>query len=41
MLTLGKLLKPSSIAVIGASQRPFRAGSIVMQNLLSGGFQGQ
>lgn len=40
MLTLGKLLKPSSIAVIGASQRPFRAGSIVMQNLLSGGFQG-
>lgn len=40
MLTLGKLLKPSSIAVIGASKRPFRAGSIVMQNLLSGGFQG-
>lgn len=40
MLTLNKLLKPSSIAVIGASQRPFRAGSIVMQNLLNGGFQG-
>ncbi|GLT14570.1 bifunctional acetate--CoA ligase family protein/GNAT family N-acetyltransferase [Vibrio algivorus] len=40
MLTLDKLLKPKSVAVIGASQRPFRAGSIVMQNLLSGGFQG-
>ncbi|WP_105902090.1 bifunctional acetate--CoA ligase family protein/GNAT family N-acetyltransferase [Vibrio gangliei] len=40
MLTLNKLLKPTSIAVIGASQRPFRAGSIVMQNLLNGGFQG-
>ncbi|MGV3001704.1 bifunctional acetate--CoA ligase family protein/GNAT family N-acetyltransferase [Vibrio sp. E150_018] len=40
MLTLDKLLKPKSVAVIGASQRPFRAGSIVMQNLLNGGFQG-
>lgn len=40
MLNLNKLLKPSAIAVIGASQRPFRAGSIVMNNLLHGGFQG-
>lgn len=40
MLNLDKLLKPSSIAVIGASQRPFRAGSIVMKNLLQGGFHG-
>lgn len=40
MQNLDKLLKPSSIAVIGASQRPFRAGSIVMHNLLHGGFQG-
>ncbi|WP_153448586.1 bifunctional acetate--CoA ligase family protein/GNAT family N-acetyltransferase [Vibrio algicola] len=40
MLNLNKLLKPTSIAVVGASIRPFRAGSIVMNNLLQGGFHG-
>ncbi len=34
------LFKPRSIAVIGASNRPHRVGSVVMQNLLKGGFQG-
>ncbi len=34
------LLKPKSIAVIGASSRPKSIGSVVMQNLLKGGFQG-
>ncbi len=34
------LLKPKSIAVIGASPRPKSIGSVVMQNLLKGGFQG-
>lgn len=34
------MLKPKSVAVIGASQKPFRAGSIVMKNLLQGGFEG-
>ncbi|USD68223.1 bifunctional acetate--CoA ligase family protein/GNAT family N-acetyltransferase [Vibrio sp. SCSIO 43136] len=37
---LDKLLKPSSIAVIGASNSPHRAGKIVMKNLLEGGFSG-
>ncbi|HNP28940.1 MAG TPA: bifunctional acetate--CoA ligase family protein/GNAT family N-acetyltransferase [Nitrospirales bacterium] len=34
------LFKPRSITVIGASNRPRRVGSVVMQNLLKGGFQG-
>ncbi|GJL60858.1 MAG: GCN5 family N-acetyltransferase [Nitrospirales bacterium] len=34
------LFKPQSIAVIGASNRPRRVGSVVMQNLLKGGFPG-
>jgi len=40
MNSLNKLLKPTSIAVIGASKQPFRSGEIVMKNLLQGGFQG-
>lgn len=40
MNTISKLLKPTSIAVIGASNKPFRAGEVVMNNLLKGGFQG-
>lgn len=40
MRGLDKLLKPQSIAVIGASDTPYRAGNIVMKNLLSDGFQG-
>ncbi|OLQ85852.1 protein acetyltransferase [Vibrio panuliri] len=40
MSNLNHLLKPSSIAVIGASIQPMRAGNIVMKNLLLGGFEG-
>ncbi|PKF76989.1 protein acetyltransferase [Vibrio sp. vnigr-6D03] len=40
MNRLNKLLSPTSVAVIGASQSPTRAGYIVMNNLLQGGFQG-
>ncbi len=37
---LEALLRPQSIAVIGASEKPNRAGSRMMSNLLSGGFAG-
>ncbi len=40
MNRLRKLLKPTSVAIIGASQASNRAGYIVMKNLLQGGFQG-
>ena len=40
MDNLNQLLKPKSIAVIGASTRPMRAGNIVMKNLLQDGFEG-
>ncbi|CAK0772360.1 acetyltransferase [Azospirillaceae bacterium] len=35
-----KLVKPQSIAVIGASTQPHRAGNVIMRNLLAGGFNG-
>lgn len=37
---LEALLRPKSIAVIGASSRPERAGYLMMRNLLAGGFNG-
>lgn len=37
---LEALLKPKSIAVIGASAKPRRAGELVMHNLLASGFSG-
>ncbi|PQQ24330.1 bifunctional acetate--CoA ligase family protein/GNAT family N-acetyltransferase [Photorhabdus hindustanensis] len=37
---LEALLRPKSIAVIGASEKPERAGSVMMRNLLAGGFAG-
>ncbi len=40
MNSLTQILKPRSIAVIGASTKPFRAGNVVMKNLLQGGFEG-
>ncbi len=40
MQTLDKLLKPTSVAVVGASDTEYRAGNIVMRNLLSAGFNG-
>lgn len=35
---LEALLRPKSIAVIGASMKPNRAGYLMMRNLLAGGF---
>ncbi|WP_145931170.1 bifunctional acetate--CoA ligase family protein/GNAT family N-acetyltransferase [Yersinia bercovieri] len=37
---LEALLRPKSIAVIGASEKPERAGFLMMRNLLDGGFSG-
>ncbi|WP_058913184.1 bifunctional acetate--CoA ligase family protein/GNAT family N-acetyltransferase [Entomohabitans teleogrylli] len=37
---LEALLRPGSIAVIGASMKPDRAGYLMMRNLLAGGFNG-
>lgn len=34
---LEALLRPKSIAVIGASMKPNRAGYLMMRNLLAGG----
>ncbi|WP_220770998.1 bifunctional acetate--CoA ligase family protein/GNAT family N-acetyltransferase [Shewanella sp. MBTL60-007] len=38
--TLHTLFKPKSVAIIGASNKPKRAGNVLMKNLLSGGFSG-
>lgn len=37
---LRKLFRPTSVAVIGASERQRSVGNLVMQNLLEGGFDG-
>lgn len=37
---LESLFRPKSIAVIGASEDPNRAGSVMMKNLLTSGFKG-
>ena len=37
---LSYLFHPRSVAVVGASNRPFSIGSVVMRNLLRGGFEG-
>lgn len=37
---LEALLRPKSLAVIGASMKPDRAGYLMMRNLLAGGFNG-
>jgi acetyltransferase len=37
---LDKLFRPTSVAVIGASERPDSVGHVVMRNLLAGGFSG-
>lgn len=37
---LEALLKPKSIAVLGASDKPGRAGNLMMRNLLNGAFSG-
>ncbi|CAK0756522.1 acetyltransferase [uncultured Gammaproteobacteria bacterium] len=38
--TLDHLLNPASIAVVGASLKPNKLGSVVMRGLLAGNFQG-
>ena len=38
---LEPLLRPSSIAVVGASERPHSVGRRTMENLLTGGFEGE
>ncbi|OCQ20502.1 protein acetyltransferase [Pseudoalteromonas luteoviolacea] len=37
---IGQFFNPRSVAVIGASSNPARAGNVVMRNLLQGGFKG-
>ncbi|MCF6440286.1 bifunctional acetate--CoA ligase family protein/GNAT family N-acetyltransferase [Pseudoalteromonas luteoviolacea] len=37
---IGQFFNPKSVAVIGASNNPNRAGNVVMKNLLQGGFKG-
>ncbi|MCL6415899.1 bifunctional acetate--CoA ligase family protein/GNAT family N-acetyltransferase [Aestuariirhabdus sp. Z084] len=37
---IAQLLRPKSVAVIGASNNPKRAGFVMMRNLLQGGFSG-
>ncbi|MFN4310530.1 MAG: GNAT family N-acetyltransferase [Ferrovibrio sp.] len=37
---LDKLFAPRSVAVIGASDRPSRVGTVVLDNLIKGGFAG-
>jgi acetyltransferase len=37
---LNALLAPTSVALIGASQRPGSLGTVVMSNLVGGGFEG-
>lgn len=37
---LDKLFAPKSVALIGASNRAMSVGSVIMQNLLEGGFKG-
>ncbi|MBI1182177.1 MAG: GNAT family N-acetyltransferase [Alphaproteobacteria bacterium] len=37
---LDKLFRPASVAVVGASNKPHSVGSVVMRNLLDGGFDG-
>jgi acyl-CoA synthetase (NDP forming)/GNAT superfamily N-acetyltransferase len=39
--SLRPLLRPASVAVIGASRRPEAVGHAVLQNLVGGGFTGQ
>ena len=38
---LDALFRPSSVAVIGASDRPHSAGGVLIRNLLRGGFTGE
>ncbi|WP_329454697.1 acetate--CoA ligase family protein [Streptomyces sp. NBC_01497] len=39
--SMGRLMKPDSVAVIGASNEPGKIGNSVMRNLIDGGFHGE
>ncbi len=38
-MDLNRLLEPSSLAVVGASAKPGKAGNVVLSNLIEGGFR--
>src|SRR3546814_16872472 len=38
---LDKMFSPRSVAVIGASEGPMRVGTVVLHNLIEGGFNGE
>ena len=40
-ISLDPLLRPQSIAIVGASQRPDSFARIVLDSLIAGGFQGR
>lgn len=40
MQSLGKILAPRSVAVIGASHEPAKVGAVALENLIRGGFDG-
>jgi acyl-CoA synthetase (NDP forming)/GNAT superfamily N-acetyltransferase len=39
--SIGRLLRPSGVAVVGASRDPAKPGGVVLANLLAAGFEGQ
>jgi acyl-CoA synthetase (NDP forming)/GNAT superfamily N-acetyltransferase len=39
--SIGRLLRPSGVAVVGASRDPAKPGGVVLSNLLAAGFEGQ
>ena len=39
-MSFAKLLKPTSVAVVGASANPDKVGYAVLQNIIAGGFEG-
>jgi len=38
--SLQHVLRPASVAVIGASRRPMSVGRVILQNIITGGFRG-
>ena len=41
MKDLNKMFKPDSVAVIGASNTPGKVGYIIIDNIISGGYNGK
>ncbi len=39
--SIGRLLRPAGVAVVGASRDPAKPGGVVLANLLAAGFEGQ